>query len=83
MINMVAINFVKSFITGTIEIGILAVQGIIYLLPKLLIYGLIIFSFIYIISATGLYDKFIDFLNIDWFNTDEYREQLNMRGYGG
>lgn len=76
---MMAINFAKSFIIGIKELSILALQGIVYIAPKLLLF----FLFMIFLTVTGLFDEILKLISMEWINIDEARKSMNFRGFGG
>lgn len=70
------IRFIKSFIVGTIDLLLLLPHALVYLAPKVAVF----FLFMIVITVTGVFDSFIDFISLDWLDLVNTKE--NMRGFG-
>lgn len=73
---MFLIQFVKSFFIGVKDLLLLLPHALVFLIPKIALF----FLFMIIITVTGVFDSFLDFLSLDWLDFNNGKE--NMRGFG-
>lgn len=69
-------NFIQSFIIGTIDLIKLLPFAVMYIAPRLVIFSI----FMIAITITGVFDLFIDVISLEWANLDDVT--YDMRGFG-